>query len=93
MFFSASYNLDLFDELGPANFEGNFGLRPGSPLAPAREWFFDEFQRRESGDVDTPLLSETFDVGMLIALAIEKADSVEPEAIRDALREVANPEG
>ena len=42
---------------------------------------------------DTPLLSETFDAGMLIALAIEKADSVEPVAIRDALREVANPEG
>ena len=93
MFFSASYNQDLFDELGPANFEGNFGLRPGSPLTPAREWFFNEFQRRELGDVDTPLLSETFDAGMLIALAIEKADSVEPAAVRDALRQVANPDG
>ena len=93
MFFSASYNQDLFDELGPENFEGNFGLRPGSPLTPAREWFFDEFARRELGDADTPLLSETFDAAMLIALAIERADSVEPAAIRDALREVANPEG
>lgn len=93
MFFSASYNQDLFNELGPANFEGNFGLRPGSPLTPAREWFFDEFARRELGDVDTPLLSEAFDAGMLIALAIEKADSEDPEAIRDALREVANSDG
>ena len=92
IFFSASYNQDLFDELGPANFEGNFGLRPGSPLTPAREWFFDEFARRELGDVDTPLL-KAFDAAMLIALAIEKADSEDPEAIRDALREVANPEG
>ena len=93
MFFSASYNQDLFNDLGPEYFECNFGLRPGSPLTLARAWFFDEFQRRERGDVDTPLLSETFDAGMLIALAIEKADSVEPVAIRDALREVANPEG
>ena len=93
MFFSASYNQDLFDELGPANFEGNFGLRPGSPLTPAREWFFDEFASRELGDVDTPLLSEAFDAGMLIALAIEKADSEDSEAIRDALREVASPDG
>ena len=93
IFFSASYNQNLFDELGPQYFEGNFGVRPGAPLTPARQWFFDEFDRRKLGDVDSPLLSEAFDAGMLIALAIEKANSEEPTAIRDALREVANPPG
>ena len=93
MFFSASYNQDLFDDLGPEYFEGNYGVRPGAPLTPARRWFFDEFERRQLGDVDTPLLSESFDAGMLTALAIEKADSDETDAIREALREVANPPG
>ena len=93
MFFSASYNQGLFDDLGPEYFEGNYGVRPGAPLTPARRWFFDEFERRQLGDVDTPLLSESFDAGMLTALAIEKADSDETDAIREALREVANPPG
>ena len=93
MFFSASYNQELFDDLGPEYFEGNYGVRPGAPLTPARRWFFDEFERRKLGDVDTPLLSESFDAGMLIALAIEKADSDETDAIREALREVAGPPG
>ena len=93
IFFAASYNQDLFDELGASNFDGNFGLRPGAPLTPARQWFFNEFETRNLGEVDTPLLSESFDAGLLIALAIEKANSDETKAIRDALREVANPPG
>ena len=93
MFFSASYNQDLFDELGADYFEDSYGVRPGAPSTPARRWFFDEFEKRRLGDVDTPLLSEAFDAGMLIALAVEKANSGEPEAIRDALREIANSPG
>lgn len=93
IFFSASYNQDLFDELGAHNFDGNFGLRPGAPLTPARQWFFDEFDARNLGEADTPLLSESFDAGLLLALAIEKADAEDSESIRDALREVANPPG
>ena len=93
MFFAASYNQDLFDELGPQFFEGNYGVRPGAPLSPARQWFFDEFGERQLGDVDIPLISEVFDAALLVALAIENAGSEEPEAIRDALRVVANPPG
>jgi ABC-type branched-subunit amino acid transport system substrate-binding protein len=40
-----------------------------------------------------PYLKEIYDAAYLIALAAERADSTEPAAIRDALREVANGPG
>ena len=41
----------------------------------------------------TPFIGETFDAFVLLAFAIEKAGLNEGPAIRDALREVANPPG
>jgi hypothetical protein len=40
-----------------------------------------------------PFIGEAFDAFVLISLAIQKAGKYEGPAIRDALREVANPPG
>ena len=93
LFFSPLFSQDLFDTVGVHHFEGTYGVMPGAPLTDARSWFFDQLRERKGGDIDFPLISESFDAAMVVALAIEKADSEEPEAIRDALREVANPPG
>ena len=93
IFFSPLYTQELFDTIGVQNFEGAYGVTPGAPLTDARQWFFNEFAERKNGDIGFPLISESFDAAMIVALAIEHADSEHPAAIRDALRAVANPPG
>ncbi len=44
-------------------------------------------------DPATPFLAQSYDAAFLAALAIEKAGSTDPAAIRDALRDVANAPG
>ena len=93
LFFTPAYNQELFDAVGAAKFEGSFGTKAGAVLTPERRWFFENFASRQNGNTEIPLVSESFDAGILLALAIERADSEDPSAIRDALREVANPPG
>ncbi len=93
LFFTPAYNQELFDAVGPDKFEGSYGTKAGTKLTPERKWFFENFATRKRGNIEIPHLSETFDAALMIALAIEKADSEDPFAIRDALREIANPPG
>ncbi len=93
LFFTTAYSQELFDALGADKFEGSYGTKSGTPLTPAREWFFEHFATQKNGNIDIPYASEAFDAGLMIALAIEKADSEDPAAIRHALREIANPPG
>ena len=93
LFFSPAYFQSLFDAVGVEYFEDSYGITPGAPLTPARQWFFDTYVERKDGNINIPLMSEVFDATMLVALAIEKADSEDPKAIRDALREVSRPPG
>ena len=93
MFFSPAYFQSLFDAVGVEYFDSSYGITPGAPLTPAREWFFNTYEERKDGNIQIPLMSEVFDATVLVALAIEKADSEDPAAIRDALREVSRPPG
>ena len=45
------------------------------------------------GNPEAPFISEGFDAAVLLALAIELADSADGPAIKAALRQVANPPG
>ncbi len=93
LFFTPAYNQELFDAVGAEKFEGSYGTKAGAELTSARKWFFENFASRKNGNVEIPLVSESFDAGVMLALAIEKADSEDPATIRDALREIANPPG
>ena len=93
LFFTPAYNQELFDAVGVDSFEGSYGTKAGAKLTPERKWFFENFANRKRGNIEIPHLSEAFDAGLMIALAIEKADSEDPFAIRDALREIASPPG
>ena len=83
----------LFEELGWENFEGTYGTAPGSVESAIGEGF-DERYAEEFGELPPfPFLRETYDAVYLIALAAEKADSVDRTDIRDALREISNEPG
>ena len=92
-FLTAGYNLEQVDALQHEAFNGSYATRPGTEVTPDREWFFENFAARKDGNIEIAEVSESFDTALMLALAIEKADSEEPSAIRDALREIANPPG
>ena len=92
-FLTSGYNLENVDALRNGAFDGSYGTRPGTELTSDRAWFFDKFATLKGGNIEIAEVSESFDTGLMLALAIEKADSEEPSAIRDALRQIANPPG
>ncbi len=84
---------DMFAELGWGVFEGMQGTSAGAPDTTAGDAFDDAYEAAFDTVPSIPYLREGYDAIYLIALAAELADSVEPAAIRDVLRDVANPEG
>ena len=93
MFVDVTKNQTMFDAIGGNHFEGDFGVSPGSPQSTAVQDFRRIYEERTGGDPNQQLIAEAFDGAMVIALAIEKAGSDDPVAVRDALRPVANPPG
>jgi branched-chain amino acid transport system substrate-binding protein len=84
---------DLFAELGWDVFAGSYGTAAGAAESDAAA-AFDAAWEEAYGEVPSyPYLREVYDAIYLIALAAEKADSVDSAAIRDALREVASDPG
>ena len=93
MFVDVTKNQNMFDAIGGNHFDGSFGISPGSPVTPSLQDFQRIYSERVSGDVTRQHITEAFDAATVLALAIEKADSDDPVAVRDALRPVANPPG
>lgn len=93
LFVDGTKSQDMFDTLGPEQFEGSFGTAPGAPGSDAKSTFEGLYETKFGQLPTNPFIGETFDAVALIALAIEKAGKNEGPAIRDALREVANPPG
>jgi branched-chain amino acid transport system substrate-binding protein len=84
---------EMFAELGWEVFEGNYGTAAGLFESEATA-VFDQGWEDAYGEIPAvPYLREINDAIYLIALAAEQADSNDPTAIRDALREVANEPG
>ncbi len=84
----------MFDTLGWESFDGMAGTAPGATLASPTGSAFDSAYEAEYGDrPPLPFMREAYDAVYLIALAAETAGSTDPTAMRDVLREVANPEG
>ncbi|MFQ6027588.1 MAG: ABC transporter substrate-binding protein [Dehalococcoidia bacterium] len=93
LFVDGTKNQEMFDALGADQFEGLFGTAPGAPDSDAKSTF-ERLYEEQFGELPTnPFIGETFDAVVLIGLAMEKAGSSEGPAIRDALRDVANPPG
>lgn len=83
----------LFDGVDVSEFEGSYGTIPNTPDNPLRRAFTDLYATRTDGNPDDIFISEAFDAAAIVALAIEKADSDDPNMVKMAMREVANPPG
>ena len=93
MFVDVTRSQTMFDAIGGNYFEGDFGVSPGTPASSGVEAFRRLYADRTDGDPSASLITEAFDAAAVLALAIEKAGSDDPVAVRDALRQVANPPG
>ena len=93
VFCDGTMSPDMFKDLGWDSFEGMYGTSPGAS-DPARGQEFTAAYEAEYGEKPAmPFMRESYDAVYVIALAAEKAGSTDSTAIRDALRDVANPPG
>jgi ABC-type branched-subunit amino acid transport system substrate-binding protein len=82
-----------FEALGWDNFEGMWGSSPGALKMAAGTAFTDAYAAEYGEKPPLPFMRESYDAAYVIALAAEKAGSTNSKAIRDALRDIANPPG
>ena len=94
LFVDGTKSQDMFDNFDATAFEGAYGTAPGAPSAnPNTLTFKNLYASMTDGNPESPFISEGFDAAVLLALAIELADSADGPAIKAALRQVANPPG
>ena len=93
LFVDGTKNQDMFDELGAASLEGSYGTAPGAPGTPTQQTFQDLYSSKLDGDPSSLFISEAFDAAAILALAIAEAGSEDGDAIKAAMRKVANAPG
>lgn len=84
----------LIEQIGAENLAGTFFSSPTSPeTSTAKDRFVQAYSAAYESAANKFFIEQSYDATMLLALAIEKAGSLERTAIRDALRAVASPPG
>ncbi len=85
---------ESFEVIGWDLLEGSYGTGPGFEANPSTQAFIDSYVETYDKEPEHPFMNETYDAMILIGLAAAKAGTTtDSAAIRDALREVANPPG
>jgi ABC-type branched-subunit amino acid transport system substrate-binding protein len=85
---------EIIENLGAQYMNGAVGTAPQARADAAGAEHFRNAYQGEFGEVPPkPYIDTTYDAVYLVALAAQKAGSTSRTAIRDALREVANPPG
>ena len=94
LFCDGTKSPDMNEAVGWSNLEGSHGTAPGAPITNARLIFDAAYEASFAAVPPLPFMAETYDAVVLIALAAEKAGTTTSSAaIRDALRDIANPPG
>jgi len=94
LFCDGTKSPDMNEAVGWANLEGSYGTAPGAPITDARLIFDAAYEASFAAVPPLPFMAETYDAVVLIALAAEKAGTTTSSAaVRDAIRDVANPPG
>lgn len=82
----------LIKAIGAKHLNGSFGTAP-SANGPASEKFKSRYQAKFNREPETPFIDSAYDATMILALAAVKAGKSDPNALRDAIRKIANPPG
>ena len=85
---------ESFEAIGWDALEGSYGTGPGFEANPSTQAFIDAYAAEYGEEPPHAFMNEAYDAFALIALAAAKAGTnTDSAAIRDAIRDVANPPG
>ncbi len=85
---------EIIEAVGADALEGSYGSAPQSGGDSKAAEHFNTAYEGAYGEVPPkPFIDTAYDATYVLALAAQSAGSTEPEAVRDALRDVANPPG
>lgn len=85
---------EIIDAIGAEYLNGAIGVVPQALTdTGSYQRFLDAYIQKYGTEPDKPYLDTAYDATMVLLLAIEKAGTTDGAAVRNALREVANPPG
>jgi len=84
---------EVVQNVGAQYLKGTYGTTPGAREGSAKTRFAAAYTQRFGAKPPKPYIDNCYDAIAVLALAIHQARSSAPKAIRDALRQVANPPG
>ena len=94
LFVDGSKSLELVEAIGGEYLDGMKGTAPApGPESESLRAFNAAFEAEYGELSPLPFIPEAYDAAVAIGLAAQQAGSVDPAAIRDALREIAAPPG
>jgi ABC-type branched-subunit amino acid transport system substrate-binding protein len=93
LFCDGTKSADMFADLGWPTFDGMKGTAPSSLDVAAGTAFEAAYTAEYGSTPPLPFMREIYDAVYLVALAADKAGSTDSTAIRDAIRDIANPPG
>ena len=94
LFVDGSKSQDLVDAIGGDYLDGMKGTAPApGPLSDSLAGFNNAYVAEYGELSPLPFIPEAYDAAMAIGLAAQAAGSIDPTAIKDALREIAAPPG
>ena len=84
---------DFVNDVGAQYMKDVHGTAPGSTDTPSLATFQSEFKAKYGAVPTQAYLTNAYDASVILGLAIQQAKSVDPTAIRDAMRKVTDPKG
>jgi ABC-type branched-subunit amino acid transport system substrate-binding protein len=85
---------DFIEAVGAQYLEGAFGTSSGTTETESTKYFYENYEAFSGGIAPSaPAADRSYDAGAIVGLALAKAGKAEPDAIRDAIRSVVDPEG
>ncbi|MEO4000860.1 ABC transporter substrate-binding protein [Mesorhizobium sp. CAU 1732] len=85
---------EFIEAVGAQYLNDAYGTSSGTVETASTKYFYDNYTAISGGIApDAPAADRSYDAGAIVGLAIAKAGSAKAEAIRDAIREVVDPEG
>lgn len=85
---------DFIEAVGAEYLEGARGTSSGTTETASTRYFYEEYADFSGGiEPSAPAADRSYDAGAIVGLAIAQAGSVEPDAIRESIRAVLDPDG
>jgi ABC-type branched-subunit amino acid transport system substrate-binding protein len=85
---------DFIEAVGAQYLDGGHGTSSGTEETASTRYFYENYEAFSDGIAPSaPAADRSYDAAAIVGLAIAHAGSAEPDAIRDSIRAVLDPEG